>query len=165
MYKIYLSGPSHLLKDGKEQYLKEKALCQQYGFEVLDYPEQLFNPKSSKQEGLELALKRQALIEQCDIIIGDTNDFRSLLEPYGEVAFEFGYAFACNKKIYAYMCDGRNYSERYPLSQHKNEKGDAVDEMGIGFEPGPLNVMLDAPAILVEGNLEDCLKKIKEDLQ
>lgn len=162
---IYLSGPKHLLKDGKQQFEKDKALCEAYGFEVLDVPEALFNPHSTKEEGIKLAKQRQELIEKCDIIIGQTDDFRSLLEPYGEVAFEFGYAFAFNKKIYAYMKDTRIYSERYPLKKLVDEKGNETDEMGISFEPGPLNVMLDAPSIKVEGTLEDCLKKIKEDLK
>ena len=164
-YTIYLSGPKHLLKDGKEQFLKDKALCEQYGFNVLEPPEELYNPHSSKQDGIELAKKRQKLIEVCDIVIGQCDDFRSLLEPYGEVSFEFGYAFALDKKIYAYMKDARTCAERYPLKKLKNEKGVETDEMGITFEPGPLNVMLYAPAIIVEGDLQDCLKKIKEDLE
>ena len=162
---IYLSGPTHLLKDGKERFLQDKALCQKYGFDVLDVPEELFNPHSSKEEGLALAKKRQQLIEQSDIVVGDTNDFRSLVEPYGEVSFEFGYAFACDKPIYAYMKDARKYEDRYPLKRVTDENGRLRDEMNIVFEPGILNVMLDAPAKVVEGTLEDCLKVIKEDLQ
>ena len=61
------------------------------------------------------------------------------------------------------MADARACSDRYPGIRHKNEKGTWVDENGIGFEPGPLNLMLNSPSTVVEGSLEDALKVAHTD--
>lgn len=160
---IYLSGPDRLLPDGKERLEQAAELCAKYGFDTVAFPEALFTHSSSKEEGLALAKKRLAGIASCDLIIADTRDFRDLLEPYGETSMELGYAWGLGKKCYCYMADARACSDRYPGIRHKNEKGTWVDENGIGFEPGPLNLMLNSPSTVVEGGLEDALKVAHKD--
>ncbi len=160
---IYLSGPCRLLPDGKEQLEKAAELCSIYGFDTVAVPNNLFNHSSSKEEGIALAKERLASIASCDIVIADTSDFRDLLEPYGETSMELGYAWGLGKKLYCYMKDARDCADRYPGTRHKNEKGTWVDENGISFEPGPLNLMLNSPATVVEGTLEDALKLAHAD--
>ena len=38
-----------------------------------------------------------------------------------------------------------------------------MDLDGFGFEGGPLNLMLNAPSVIIEGTLEDALKRAAQD--
>ena len=160
---VYLSGPARLLPDGKAVLQEMAELCSKYGFDTVAQPSALFDHRSTKEQGETLARERLALIASCDLIIADTRDFRDLLEPYGETSMELGYAWGLGKKLYCYMADARSCADRYTGERHKNEKGNWVDENGIGFEPGPLNLMLDSPSTVVEGGLEDALRAASAD--
>lgn len=162
--KVYLSGPEHLLPNGKEVLEEMYALCEQYGFDPIHLPDALFDPGSSFEEGVRIAEERRNQIGGCDVIFANTMDFRDTTEPYGETSFELGYAWRLGKKLYCYMPDARGCDQRYPGEKHQNESGRWVDENGIGFEPGPLNLMLHSPSVIVEGTLEDALKRAVEDL-
>ena len=160
---VYLSGPARLLPDGKAVLQEMAELCGRYGFDTVTQPDALFDHRSTKEEGEALAKERLALIASCDLIIADTGDFRDLLEPYGETSMELGYAWGLGKKLYCYMADARSCADRYTGERHKNEKDNWVDENGIGFEPGPLNLMLNSPSTVVEGGLEDALRAASAD--
>ena len=151
--KVYLSGPDRLKKDALSLFEEKKKLCEKYGFELLEYPKELFKAKDSPENNELIARKRLELIKECDIIIADTVDFRSFLEPYSETGFELGAGYALGKKMYCYMPDTRVCRERY------------TGENGIGFEPGPVNLMLEYSSTIVEGGLEDALKVAAEDLE
>ncbi len=163
--KVYLSGPSYLLKDGKKRYEEMYELCEKYGFEALRQPEELFSHKSSFTEGRDLALKRSELIKQCDLIIADCNDMYGSVEPFGETAFELGYAYSLNKKLYCFIKDARYCEERFQGEKSMGKSGRLVDKDGITFEPQTLNVMLHNPSKIVEGNLEDALKEARKDFE
>lgn len=164
--KVYLSGPDRLRKNARELFEQYATLCEKYGFELLRYPDELFAASGSREDNERIARQRLQLLKDCDIIIADTADFRSYVEPYNEPAFELGAAFALGKKAYAYMPDTRVCAERYSGAKHLNDKGIPVDENGISFEPGPLNLMLEyGVTAIVQGNLEDALKKASEDWQ
>jgi nucleoside 2-deoxyribosyltransferase len=163
--KVYLSGPDRLKKDAQELFAEKKRLCEAYGFEMMEFPADLFRMKDSFENGKRVAEKRLAMIRDCDILIADTRDFRSFVEPYSESALEMGIAYGFDKKVYAYMPDARVCQERYSGQSHLSEDGRVVDENGISFEPGPVNLMLEYGGIVVEGNLEDALKRAKEDLE
>ena len=163
--KIYLSGPDRLLKNARELFKEKKTLCERYGFELLEYPDELFEMKDSFENSQRIAKERLELLKACDIIVADTRDFRSYVEPYSESAIELGMAYAFHKKLYAYMPDARVCQERYSGEKHYNENNRLADENGITFEPGPLNVMLEYSTRIVEGDLEDALKAVCEDLQ
>jgi len=163
-YKIYLSGPDRLLKNGKEIFEKYSLLCEKYDFELLKMPDELFIHNSDEKQGYELAKKRLELIKQADIVIADTMDFRSNVEPYSESAFELGIGYALKKKLYCYMLDIRACADRYVLEKKTNEHGNIVDENGITFEPGPVNLMLEYSSKVVEGDFEDALKVAHKDM-
>lgn len=166
MKKIYLSSPERLRKDRREIYERYGELCRNYGFVLLKMPDDLFLAQDTVQNSRKVAEKRLELIRECDIIIADARDFRSFLEPYSECGFELGIAYGLNKLLYAYMPDKRNYADRYTGEKHRNEKGIMVDENGISFEPGPLNVMLEYGCRqIIEGDLEAALKVISDDLK
>lgn len=162
-YKIYLSGPDRLLKNASEIFDNYSRLCEEYGFELIKMPEELFNHNSDYQTCLSLAKKRLELIKQADIIIADTMDFRSHVEPYSESAFELGAGFGLKKKLYCYMLDTRTCADRYVLEKKVNEQGVITDENGITFEPGPVNLMLEYSSTVIQGSFEDVLKQAKKD--
>lgn len=164
--KVYLSGPDRLKKDGKVRFEEKKKLCESYGFELLEYPEDVFLVKDSFENSRKVAEKRLELIRECDLLIADTRDFRAYVEPFGETALEMGMGFACGKPMYCYMPDARLCDARYAGEKKYNEEAKRwEDENGIGFEPGPLNLMLEYSAKIVEGDLEDALKVAREDLE
>ena len=161
--KIYLSGPDRLKKDAEELFKKKKELCEKYGFELLEYPQDLYKAKDSLENNERIAKQRLELIRECDVLIADTIDFRSFLEPYSESAFELGIGFGLFKKLYCYMPDTRLCHERYSGTKTLKDGKSYVDENGIGFEPGPVNLMLEYGAKLVKGDLEDALKTVAAD--
>ena len=162
--KIYLSGPDRLRKDGKEVFEKKKALCESYGFEVLDLPEDVYKVKDTFENNRRIAEERLELIRDCDIMIADTRDFRAYVEPFGETALELGMGYGLEKKLYAYMPDARVCFERYSGEKRYNEETQSwEDKDGIGFEPGPVNLMLEYGAKVIEGDLEDVLKVIAKE--
>ncbi|MBR5049502.1 MAG: nucleoside 2-deoxyribosyltransferase [Erysipelotrichaceae bacterium] len=162
--KVYLSGPERLKKNARQLFDQYGELCEKYGLELLRYPDALFDASGSPQDSRRLAEERLQLLKECDIIIADTADFRSYVEPYNEPAFELGMAYALGKRAYAYMPDTRVCTERYSGPKHENEQGRLVDENGISFEPGPLNLMLEYGVnAIVQGTLEDALKKAHAD--
>lgn len=161
--KVYLSGPSYLLKNGEEVYEEMYKLCEAYGFEVLRQPKELFNHKSTYEEGVALAKKRSELIKECDLIIADCNDLYTSVEPFGEVGFELGYAYALDKKLYCYIKDARYCQERWQHGFSEEKDGRKTDENGITFEPQTLNVMLDNPSKVIEGDLKAALEVARKD--
>lgn len=165
--KLYICSPERLAKNGAAWYADAAALAERYGFSLLMPPAEAFCPKSSREESRKLAAARIALIEQCDIVIADTRDFRNELEPHAEAGFALGYGFGLGKKLYCYMPDARVCKDRYGKAVYSpgaEGEGDYVHEDGMSLEPGPLNLMLDSPATVVEGGLEEALKRAAQDI-
>lgn len=164
--KLYICSPERLAKNGAAWYADAAALAERYGFSLLMPPAEAFCPKSTREEGRMLAKARAALIAQCDLLIADTRDFRNELEPHAEAGFALGYAHGLGKKIYCYMPDARTCAERYGkavYSPGSEGEGAYVHEDGMSLEPGPLNLMLSSPAPVVEGGLEEVLKRAAQD--
>ena len=160
--KIYLSGPDRLKGNARELFEAKRQLCEKYGFELLMYPEELFAAKDSPENSERIARQRLQLIRDCDILIADTSDFRSFVEPYSESAFELGIGYGLEKRLYSYMPDARTCAQRYSGEKKYKEGYGETDADGIGFEPGPLNLMLEYGSEVIEGDLETVLKKIRE---
>ncbi len=162
--KVYLSGPDRLKKNARDLFEQKKKLCEMYGFELPEYPEGFYELKGTLEENEALAQKRLRMIEDCDVFIADVNDFRAYVEPFGETALEMGIAYGYDKKMYAYMKDTSVCSIRYAGKKEYDEENKSwKDENGIGFEPGPVNLMLEYSAKIVEGGLEEALQAAKED--
>ncbi len=162
--KVYLSSPERLKEDAKKLFEEKKKLCKRYGFELMECPDELYINKDTYDNNRKLAEKRLQMIKDCDIFIADTNDFRAYVEPFGETALEMGIAFGFDKKMYGYMKDARVCSLRYSGSKIYDEENKSwKDENGIGFEPGPVNLMLEYSAKIIQGDLEDVLKLAKEE--
>lgn len=156
---VYLSGPDRLTADAAERLAAAKALVEQYGFQLAELPAENLCIKADAKT---LAEARMKAMDGCDLVLADTRDFRGL-EPFAGCGFDLGYAYGKEKKLYCYMPDARPCGERYTGPFTINEKGRKVDPNGFGFEGGPLNLMLHAPSVVIEGTLEDALKRAAQD--
>ncbi|MBR5501972.1 MAG: nucleoside 2-deoxyribosyltransferase [Oscillospiraceae bacterium] len=156
---VYLSGPDRLKADAAERLAAAKALVEQYGFAMAELPAEAIDINGDPRAMAELRMK---IMDGCDLIIADTNDFRGI-EPFAGSSFDLGYCYAMEKKLYCYMPDTRSCGDRYPGKTSVNERGRKVDEKGFSLESGTLNLMLDAPSTIVEGGLEDALKVAAKD--
>ena len=164
---VYIAGPECFQPNGKELAEKAIRLCEEYGFEglspVVGHPSlpAIDFSQGKKAAAKQIFYKNISLINMCDLVIANLNNFRGW-EPDGGTCFELGYAYTQDKKLYAFMDDKRPCYEKYVGNIHF----DGVfwrDDNGAFFESGCCNLMMNAPATVVEGTFEDALKKAKED--
>ena len=168
--KIYIAGPE-CFKANCEELAKEMlALCDKYGFEGHspaladpDFGPQVDFSEPDKRKVADAICRRNMwLIEHCDIVIANANNFRGQ-EPDGGTCFELGYAYGFGKKLYTYLDDIRPCVEKYVGEQIPDENGTLRDSEGRFFESGPLNLMLSAPSLVIEGDFETALKVAHRD--
>ncbi|MEG1944844.1 MAG: nucleoside 2-deoxyribosyltransferase [Oscillospiraceae bacterium] len=166
--KIYLAGPECFMPDGKQRADQALALCEKYGFEGISpakgnagEPVDFSNP-DRQRVARDICKKNMWCIEQCDIIIANTNNFRGF-EPDGGTAFELGYGWALGKKLYCFLDDIRSCEDKYTGVQIPDKNNVLRDENGLTFESGPLNLMLDDSSTVIEGGIEDALKRAAAD--
>ena len=164
---VYIAGPECFMLDGKELAEKALKLCEEYGFEGLSpltgHPSL---PPVDFSQGKEAAakqifLKNINLINMCDVVIANLNNFRGW-EPDSGTCFELGYAYTQDKKLYGFMDDTRPCYEKYIGNVHY----DAPfwrDDNGAFFESGACNLMISGHAQIIEGKFEDALKKAQSD--
>ena len=156
---VYLSGPDRLLPDAARWFQEAEALCLRYGFQPV-FPEA--EHLALTGDAAAAAAARMRAMDSCDLILANTRDFRGI-EPFAGCGFDLGYCYGKGKKLYCYMPDARSCGDRYTGPTTVNEKGRKVDLDGFGFEGGPLNLMLNAPSVVVEGTLEDALRRAAAD--
>lgn len=146
--KVYLAGFDVFRSDAQVYGASCKMLCAQYGLEGL-YP---LDNESDRAE--DIFAGNLALIDRCDVIAARLDPFRGS-EPDSGTSFELGYAYARGKRLYGYLADGRALREKLG---EKDTMGFSVEDFEF-----PVNLMLAVPAVLVSGDLEDCLRRIEED--
>lgn len=164
MKKIYIAGPDVFEKEAKQIGLKYSQLCSNYGYVGL-YPldNSIDFNQTKKKTALDIFQANQMLIDESDVVIANLNSFRGKEADSGTV-WECGYAFAKNKKVYAYMNSTKSYLNQFSLDEKKDVDGitlDLEDKMIEDFDY-PLNLMLACSIIeIVEGSFEDALKRVK----
>ena len=99
------------------------------------------------------------------MIIANLNDFRRGQEPDSGTCVECGAAYALGQRCYAFVDDARPMIERFTGAKHQNEEGKWVDENGCTIEDFdyPLNLMFSVPFTIVEGTMEDAMKRARAD--
>lgn len=165
--KVYIAGPEVFMEDGKQVSERYVALCEQYGFEgfspALGHGDPIdFSNPDRKQIAKEICEKNMRLIEQCDLIIANLNEFRGD-EPDGGTAFEVGYGYGLEKKLYGFLTDMRPHYEKYRGERTTLPDGREADFKGRWFETDCLNLMLFAPSTIISGGFEDALKAAAKD--
>lgn len=167
--KIYVAGYECFLPNSTELALNAKNLCEKYGFEALSPILENGNKEErdislTKEETAKYIFKKNIrLIDRCDIIVANLNNFRGW-EPDSGTCFEIGCGYAKGKKLYGFIDDMRPCYEKYIGSIHK-DGGLWRDDNGAFFESGCVNLMISGPAKIAQGGLERALQMIKNDLE
>lgn len=146
MEKIYIAGFDVFCENATRIGEYYKNICKKYNFIGL-YP--LDNELETSKE---IFLGNINLIEQSDIIVANLNNFRGDTMDDG-TAFEIGYGYAKNKLLYGYMDDVRDLITKIG---NKDSNGFIVEDF-----KKPINLMIAESVNIVEGNFEDCIKKLR----
>lgn len=162
MKKIYIAGFDVFKKNSiqiGEQYCE---LCKKYSFKglyPLDNKVDFNQPKQKIAQDIFRANK--SMIESCDIIIANLNQFRGQEADSGTI-WECGYGFGLGKVVYGYMENTKDYIDTFS-NTIKGEDGLVYDENGMFIEDFsyPINLMI-ACSInkITQGSFEDVLKRI-----
>jgi nucleoside 2-deoxyribosyltransferase len=160
--KIYIAGPDVFERNSLELGDKYTKLCSQYGYCGL-YPldNQIDFNQEKKKIALEIFLANKQLIDESDIVVANLNSFRGMEADSGTV-WECGYAYAKEKKVYAYMESKRDYIKQFRDTKEENGSyWDNEDRLIEDFNL-PINLMIACSSIeIVEGGFEDVLKLIQ----
>ncbi|RUS42851.1 nucleoside 2-deoxyribosyltransferase [Cohnella sp. AR92] len=161
--KIYMAGFEVFRPDAVETGIRMKRLCDEYGFEGIFPLDKDIKPQPTKHETATAIFEGNVrLVNRADIVIANLNPFRGS-EPDSGTVFECGLAYGLGKKLYGFVTDRRTMEERlHPdidpaTGLHKD--GMTVENFDL-----PINLMLSVPVTIVEGTLEDALKRLREDL-
>ena len=164
---VYIAGPECFQPNGKELARQALQLCEKYGFEglspVIGHPSlpPVDFSNGKKEAAKQIFRKNISLINMCDLVIANLNNFRGWELDAG-TCFEIGYAYTQDKKLYGFMDDTRPCYEKYIGSIHY----DAPfwrDDNGAFFESGACDLMISGHAQVIQGGLEEALKKARED--
>ncbi len=165
MQKIYLAGPDVFHPRAREHAAALVELCSEYGFVGMfpaDGPK--VDPSLTGLEWEAAVFQRDAdMVRDCDIVAANLNPFRGA-EPDSGTAFELGLGYALGKLLYGYTGEFQTELER--VEKYKGGTDPAgFDSDGMRITgAGPINLMLSVPATMVYGSFEDCLRRIRSDL-
>jgi len=163
MKKIYIAGFDVFKKDSIQIGEKYCELCKSYGFEGL-YP--LDNKVDFNQPKQKIAKEifeaNKKMIDSCDIIIANLNQFRGQEADSGTI-WECGYGFGLGKEVYGYMDSTVDYIDTFSNTT-KGESGLIYDENGMFIEDfnHPINLMIACSVSqIMKGGFEEVLTQIK----
>lgn len=174
--KIYLAGPQVFRKDAIEHAQWQREICTKYdliGIHPMDNNIDFSDLTYKTAEIIYRGDCRQIL--QCDITVADCNSFRGALIDDG-TAYELG---ASNvgfwMPTYGYIEKLALGTEliplRFPCKEElwKGMRVDADDYLLVDDFETSINLMMqcgmtDSGGRLVEGNFEDCIRAVREDL-
>ncbi|WP_454257546.1 nucleoside 2-deoxyribosyltransferase [Pseudoxanthomonas mexicana] len=166
---LYLAGPDIFRPDAAARGEQLKALCARHGFEGL-FPLDAQVAGHATGDPLETArwIYRAdiGLLDAADAVLANLDFFRGA-EPDSGTCFEVGYAIARGKPVYGYVPEDGSLAERirrrcpeYLGEDAGNDmQGWQLEEFGL-----PLNLMLAVPCVMVVGDAEAALQRLRRDL-
>lgn len=163
-YSFYLAGPEVFYPKAEEHGKHLVSIVEGYGFKgvfPLDAEVNLSADMTGKEKAVAIYLGNIKLIEQCDAVIANVNNFRGQ-EPDSGTAFEIGYAAALGKPIFLYLSDGR------PLTEKTMANPNGLCQFGYKVEDFdlPVNLMLACAADeIYHGSLHAAMSRIAEQLK
>lgn len=167
--KIYLAGFDVFYPDAKAVLDQKKLLCEKYGFKglaPLDNEVDLSQSKASLRKTIYEA--NIALIEDSDILCVNLNAFRHG-EPDAGSVFEVGYGAALGKRVYIYVDSSESMLEKTKANDTGCSYKDDMwfDGNGLIIEDfdGMFNLMITESSTIINGTLEDVLKKLSEEVR
>jgi nucleoside 2-deoxyribosyltransferase len=167
---LYLAGPDIFRPDAVAHGERLKALCARYGFEGL-FPLDAQVAGHATGDPLETArwIYRAdlGLLDAADAVLANLDFFRGV-EPDSGTCFEVGYAVARGKPVYGYVPEGGSLAERIRLRCPRylgheagvDARGWELEEFGL-----PLNLMLAVPSVIVVGDADTALQRLRADLE
>ncbi|SCJ36948.1 Nucleoside 2-deoxyribosyltransferase [Anaerotruncus sp. 2789STDY5834896] len=170
----YLAGPDMFWPDGMEIGAGYVEMSHRYGIDGIFPPDPAredqyreYTPQDNSQEELEKKIFTHDMnqIYRSDMIIANLNDFRRGQEPDSGTAFECGAAWALGLRCYAFLTDIRPLVERFSAAKHRSAEGRWADENCYVIEDRglPLNLYFGVPFTVVQGNMEDAMKRARAD--
>ncbi|WP_111765268.1 nucleoside 2-deoxyribosyltransferase [Nakamurella deserti] len=167
---VYLAGFDVFYPDAAARAAVMKQRCTAHGLQGLFPSDIAVDPTglTPAEFATEIFRRDVLLIDRCDIVAANVNAFRGP-EPDSGTCFELGYGYAKGKALYAYTEGPPTMPERVaahhgPVSTGTD--GTRLDPAGMHVEDfgAPVNLMIAVPATLVLGTLDDCLRRIRADL-
>jgi nucleoside 2-deoxyribosyltransferase len=170
--RVYLAGPSVFFPDAVEVTARRRELCLAAGLEPV------IPGDNEKPAGPDGGISGHALaekiyrsnidrIDRADLVIAELTPFRGA-EPDSGTCFEVGYAVAHGLPCYLFGIGGGSAIDRVrdhygPVN--RRDDGNPVDRDGRTIEnfDYPVNLMLSAPGVLVDGTFEDAVRKAAAD--
>lgn len=148
MYKIYCAGFDVFHIKAKEFANYQHLTCENINFEALT---PMDNESNDPQE---IFYKNIRMINQCDCVIANLNDFKGKDIDSG-TAFEIGYAYASNIPVFGYMDNTRNLIEK-----NNDRRVTLVENEIYNIEDFnlPVNLMIAKSCTkIIKGKFTDCL--------
>lgn len=160
---VYLAGFEVFRPDAAVTGRAMKALCAEYGFRGIFPLDKDIRPLPDRLDTARAIFEGNVrLVRQADFVIANLNAFRGA-EPDAGTVFECGLAYVLGKPLYAHLADARDQAERLAAeidpATGLHRDGMNVENFGL-----PVNLMLAIPATVVEGGLEDALRRASADL-
>ncbi|MEN8717980.1 MAG: nucleoside 2-deoxyribosyltransferase [Sulfurovum sp.] len=162
MKKIYIAGFDVFLKNAIEDLNEKKELCSLYGFKgLIPFDGDVDFNQSNKNIRNDIYTENIKMLDECDIVIANMNNFRHN-EPDSGTVFEIGYGVALKKEIYIYSNDNRTVVEKTSQCDDKvyEENGIFFDKNNMmieGFD-SKFNIMINESSKFIHGDFEDVLK-------
>jgi|JI8StandDraft_1071087.scaffolds.fasta_scaffold79840_1 nucleoside 2-deoxyribosyltransferase len=177
--KIYIAGPEVFLPNAIDIFLKLKELCTQYNFiglspfdSVIEISNLVEN--TSLDTARSIFIGNANLILNSDIVIANCNSFRGPLVDDG-TSWEIGYAYGLGKKLVGYINNKNplveNVKNRITTIPHPSGFSIDMDGYLVNENFGnSINLMLEFSiekmgGKLIEGDFEDCLKFLKNNIE
>lgn len=164
MKKIYIAGFDVFFKNAVEVLNNSKELCTKYGFiGMIPFDGDVDFNQSNENIRRDIYVENIKMIDECDIVIANMNNFRHNEVDSGTV-FEIGYATALKKEVYIFSSDNRTVVEKTKECDDKvyEENGlfyDRNDLMIEGFD-SKFNIMINESSKYINGDFEDVLKEL-----
>jgi nucleoside 2-deoxyribosyltransferase len=112
--RIYLAGPDVFFPDPQARAADLKAVCARYGavgVSPLDPLDAEPAEWAHQPEAHRIALRNEAHIKGCDVLIANLTPFRGASADVGTV-FELGFMRALGRRVYGWSNDLRPFAER-----------------------------------------------------
>lgn len=159
--RIYLADIARYKADAADIYNERRKQCEALGLEAvtpLDWADGMAEPADVDPyvRAGALAENYRRLIESCDAVLTDLNDFRGY-ECANDVGFECGVGFEYGKKLFGYMEDTRPCIEKLP---HFGEAAEYRDMAGCNVENFnyPINLMFASSMKISKGGFAEALE-------
>ena len=166
---VYVSTSDRDNLDAKEKYEELRKVLDKYGFDAIfptdDAPGvENIETDDIYEKAYNIFDRYTQHVRNCDIILLDLNDYRGGFEPNSDVSFEAGYSYELGKKQFGFMDDIGPMVDRIPNIRTETDTRD-FNGMNVEDFEAPLNLMFGSSVKLLDGDFEEIVRKMAEELK